>query len=455
MKKNTLNYTKYLICFFLSALLLLSSSSAFTPNQQYSKISGSNSYVAYSTMSQYSYGGVSFMTLSNTINDYISNNSVTEEVFKNTIAPIEQDYNLFIFSSPTGDNIRWGLAPKNFDLIHYTQSNNYSYLGIIPNSSYTYHDCFFTYVRSWNNTANCYYKLSNNSNVYWQADYIDSIIYSTSSIYDCVYVSYDICYGDGSYWYEVTPPTPPAPSYIPTNEEIADKVQEFYNSDFFQNQSDFKDFFVLYNYNNETFSFIGHNLDTHIGQHIESADYPLNTTGISFWRFYLTDVVTHVWNYFNNYYWLYSTTLSSDTISYDGKGAVTDLLELKFDSNYSTIVYSTTDYPVEIIEWDSNNNESIITRETIPGDYYTYDENLDPTTSEYNPVTNFIKPSSIDTVISNANTEELINIWTENIPDFTELAWLFTCVGFLWGYFGSYILVFCLLLFILHIVRGN
>ena len=453
MIKNILNYIKILICFVVSSLLLLSSSYAFVPNQYYTMVNSGNPYVAYSSMNSNFNSDVSFMTLSNTIYGYYEGNTVTQEVFDSVISSAENTHNIYIWKVPGSNTIRWGACLKSMDLAHYVASNN-GYLNIITNSTtYNYYDCFFTYVRSWSNTANCYYKTSNIPNGYWQMDTISELLYSSVSIYECTYVSGGTCYGDGSYWYTVTPPAPPEPSYIPTNEEIADKVQEFYDSDFFQNQSDFKDFFVLYNYNNQTFSFIGHNLGDNIGQVIYRSNFPQNTTGVDYWSFYLVNATTHIWNWFNNYYWLYTTTLDSETITYTGKGAVTDLLDLKFNPTYSTIVYSTTDYPCVIYGWDDTNNEITEESETISGDSYTYDENINPTTSEYNPITNYVLPNSIDTLISNADIPGLLQIWVT--PDFSNMDWIFLSISAFWGYFGGFVLLTAIMFFIMWLLRGD
>lgn len=473
MLKNILNYTKVLICFAIFTLLLLSISYAidFSEGTYTLPSSGSLNLVdTTDSLAGYTAGQIAqawynlyynidtstgeinqtylstFTTMCQSIDnagyDIISLWSYsptgsgagkngyfiifTENKFNFTLQ-YKQDStsNLHrLYMSPLTNNI----SSSDYNVVTTNDTSKYRKLNIIPTSSDIKRTSYYTY--------------DNDTGVF------NYIIYCSTNILNSTSDSNNLSSWNGTYYYSISPPTP---SYIPTNAEIAEKVQAFYDSDFFQNQSDFKDYFVLYNYNNETFSFIGHNLSNDIGQVIYRSNYPSNTTGVDYWSFWLRDLSTHIWNWFNNYYWLYTTTLDSETITYTGKGSVTDLLDLKFNPTYSTIVYSTIDYPCVIYGWDDDEGITV-EQETIAGDFYTYDENIDPTTSEYNPITNYVLPNSIDTLLSNADTTSLFNLFV--VPDFSNMEWILLVVGVFWSYFGGFVLLTCVLLFIYWVLRG-
>lgn len=265
-------------------------------------------------------------------------------------------------------------------------------------------------------------------------------------------------YWDGeSYYYQAPKPDIPDTPSLPSNAEIAQAVQAFYNSDYYKNNKNFSDFFALYNYENSTFSFIGHNFGIDLGQVIVPPDYEYE--GYSYnqdwWKFFLRNISSELAsNLWNKYYWLYSTTDFGENIKSDGKGSIKDLINLHFSTN-SIIVYSTTDYPVVKIETDENGVLTPV-EGTIPGDQYTYDENLDPTTNEYNPLENFVPSNPVQSILGDVNFDEINKTFEENkdLLNIEGASWLFTANNKLVGYFVGFLSLLIVFLIISRILGG-
>lgn len=454
MIKNILNYTKNLICFAVSSLLLLSISYAdLVVNQNYS-------IRTYAPISDPGY-----QTYYDALVSYKNNPSSSNTIVQTTIidSQINQGNHVVFYKDVNGD----------YNVVYdYDYNSDTGNIVVLDDGVNKCIGVIFTPVPGSNTRKgslytskqdNCYVVMNGPAGAlaYYDAFPLDTLIFTTNQL-PLLTKNGNNATWDGSY-YSITPPTP---SYIPTNEEIAEKVQAFYDSDLFQNQNDFKDYFVLYNYNNETFSFIGHNLvgtitdsnGSHdnmslLGQVIYSADYPTNTVGQDYWSFRFETDWSKIVNFFNgNKYYLFSTTLDSETIIYNGMGSISDLVQLKFDPTYSTIVYSTKDYMVTIFDNPSPPDPDFGTRDIMPGDLYTYDENIDPTTSEYNPITNYVLPNSVDTLISNADIPGLLQIWVT--PDFSNMGWVFLAISSFWGYFGGFVLLTAVMFFIMWLLRG-
>lgn len=249
-----------------------------------------------------------------------------------------------------------------------------------------------------------------------------------------------------------------APTSLPSNAEITQAVQSFYNSDYYKNNKDFKDFLVMYNYKTQYFSFIGHNFGIDLGQVIVPPNYEYegHSYNQDWWKFYLRNISSEIAsNLWNRYYWLYSTNDFGETIQSDGKGSIKDLLDLCFSTS-STIVYSTTDYPVVKIELDEETGILEPIEGTIPGDQYTYDENLNPTTNEYNPLENFVPTNPTQSIIGNIDFSEINKVFEENkdILNTSGATWLFTANNQLVSYFLGFLL-FVIILFIISRVLGG
>lgn len=260
-----------------------------------------------------------------------------------------------------------------------------------------------------------------------------------------------------SYYYEYSESGGEDTPSLPSNAEIAQAVQAFYNSDYYKNNKDFKDFIVMYNYETQYFSFIGHNFGIDLGQVIVPPNYEYD--GYSYnqdwWKFFLRNITSQVAsNLWNRYYWLYSTNDFGENLTYTGKGRINDLLNLHWATS-SIIVYSTTDYPVVKIETDENGVLTPV-EGTILGDQYTYDENLDPTTNEYNPLENFVPTNPSQTILGDVDFDEINKTFDENkgILNIENASWLFTANNQFVTYFIGFLSLLIVFLIISRILGG-
>lgn len=309
------------------------------------------------------------------------------------------------------------------------------------------------YVYTYNTNSKYYNRLTPQSLAYF-------ITSPNLKVHNLVYSSEDNIYWDGTYYSTSSEEEPT----MPTNAEISQAVQAFYNSDYYKNNKDFKEFFVLYNSLKGIYSFIGHNsvgeiaghfkYGSTLSQHIYTENYPSNTTGLRYWNFSLETLGSQISNVFNNYYWLYSSHDNGISFAYNGKGYVTDLIDVKFDSRYSTIVYSSIDYLCRI--YDYENDEETTEDATISGDQYTYDENLDPTTNEYNPIENFVPVNPSQSILGDVDFNEINKTFEENkdILNIENASWLFTANNKLVGYFIGFLSLLIVFLIISRILGG-
>lgn len=245
---------------------------------------------------------------------------------------------------------------------------------------------------------------------------------------------------------------------LPSNSEIASTVQAFYNTDYYKNNKDFEDFIVMYNYNTKYFSFIGHKHGSNLGQVIvpPGYEYEGNSYDDDWWKFFLRNISSEISsNLWNRYYWLYSTNDLGKTFTYNGKGAISDLLNLHFATS-SIIVYSTIDYPVVKIETNEETGALEPVQGTVPGDQYTYDENLDPTTNEYNPLQNFVPTNPIQDILGDVDFEEINKTFEENkdILNIEGASWLFTANNNFISYFIGFLSLLIVFLLISRILGG-
>lgn len=244
---------------------------------------------------------------------------------------------------------------------------------------------------------------------------------------------------------------------LPSNAEIAQTVQAFYNSDYYKNNKDFKDFIVLLNTKTNAISFIGHNFSEYLSQQIVPANYEFDGEKYSqdWWRFYLRSITDQIKaTLFERYYWLYSTIDLGETITYDGKGYMNDLLNLRFTTQ-SVIIYSTADYYVQTFEKD---DEGVYWPETgtIPGDQYTYDETLDPTENQYNPFDTFVPTNPSQNILGNVDFNEINKTFEENknILNIENASWLFTANNKLVSYFVGFLSFLIVLIIISRLLGG-
>lgn len=458
MKKINFKFIKFIFFFIVSVPLFLSYSYAEFTSSELNVLSPdisvgsiSSSYMTKNNIPDTDYSYSKGLEI---INNYISDSSTYLDTFETFVSDIQK----------TGKEVIVG-----------KYNNSYNMLFIINNTDIGFNE-------SYNNSGHPRLCFSNNSSVdsyvivtYKSGSnyYLDSKSYTSDTVaYNPIYCS--VIYSstnikkltgktiwDGTYYYEVPTDSPDTP-LLPTNSEIAQAVQNFYNSDYYKNNKDFKEFFVLYNSANGVYSFIGHTcvgeVATHftygstLGQAVYSANYPGNTSGLNYWSFKLETLGSQISNFFINKYWLYSSSDSGASFKYDGIGKISDLEEIKFDSRYSTIVYSSTDYLCTF--YDYQNDEEIISDGTIPGNQYTDKEVLEPTTNEYNPLKNYVSPSPTDTILSGVDGSSILDIINGNIISWTEMSWVFTSVSSLFNTFSSLLLLICVLLLISKIIGG-
>lgn len=296
------------------------------------------------------------------------------------------------------------------------------------------------------------------SNAYWW-DVCKSLLYSTVSIKNVSYTNNVGYTWDGSsYYYEVSEEPEEEKPVPPSNSEIAQAVQNFYNSDYYKNNKDFKDFIVMYNYKTKYFDFIGHNFENKLGQQIIDAGVSIGSPPVSYnerwWHYYIVGFSEFTSTLFNKYYWLYSTNDFGENIKYEGKGSINDLLDLHFSTS-SIIVYSTTNYPVNTV-FKNENDEIESSADMIQGDQYTYDENLDPTTNEYDPLTNFIPTDPSQSILGDVDFDEINKVFEENkdILNIENASWLFTANNQLVNYFIGFLSFLIVLIIISRLLGG-
>lgn len=262
-----------------------------------------------------------------------------------------------------------------------------------------------------------------------------------------------------SYYYEVPSDEPDEP-IMPTNSEIASVVQSFYDSNLYKNNTNFKDFMVVYSFEKGNYSIIG--TDNHLLQEIYyDGAKPSNddfTYPETWWRFY--NYLGNVQNLFQGWnYWLYNTRKEDGVflpISYHGVGKINDLFNLKF-TNQNIIVYSSYEYEVyEFRPPTEEGGENQVTNTTVPGDEYTYNENLDPTDSSYSPIQNYIPTNPTQSILGNVDFSEINKTFEENknILNIENASWLFTANNKLVDYFTGFLSFLMVLIIISRLLGG-
>lgn len=275
---------------------------------------------------------------------------------------------------------------------------------------------------------------------------IKSLTYTNGSGYvwtgDYLYDSPSIILGGGSFSGDNL--------ITPTNQELRNKIQAFYDSDFFKNSTDFDKFIVLYNYKNGYYDFIctKNSLVQEIfydGAYDVMTDFSSPVT----W-FRLDSNFGNLESIVYPYYWLYSSTYDSNDFNFEGKGSQNDLRRVRFDSTYSIVVYCSYNYSCNKHYPDSSDNVS----EVISSGSFTFDESLDPTTSIYDPFSVVVSSNPVDTILGNYDVSSISEILTNNLISYTEMSWVFTAVSSLFSVFSSLILIVCVMLLISKIIGG-
>lgn len=448
---NRLN--KIVISFVLPFFVLLFNVSYayIEPDIQYTKATGSP-YINTTTLfgySRYEIGRIIYLHLAT---------GETENFNKLVESASQAGYNYFIFNDSSIISKYYCFVPKDMDVGFYKYSSTDSCYNLCIEASLTQPVYFGIYnsnngVMSDTTTLLKQYALSTIDNgLYYETFYYINSLSSTSFFEaNCnVKVLGNPVIWDGvTYLHKVEPDTPS----LPSNSEIAQAVQAFYNSDYYKNNKDFEDFIVMYNYETKYFDFIGHNFEDKFQQLIFPAGHIYNER---WWKFSLDGLTTQASSYlFNKYYWLYSTNDFGENIKYEGKGSINDLLDLRFATS-SIIVYSTNEYDVVVYTYDENDEFVSSEMETMPGDQYTYDENLDPTTNEYNPLENFVPTNPSQTILGDVDFNEINKVFEENkdILNIEGASWLFTANNQLTNYFLGFLSLLIVFLIISRILGG-
>lgn len=380
---------------------------------------------------------------------------------------------LSVFDS---NGIQYVLFSKN-------DSNNYKYLLFCDKSSEidfftlevaTNNIRFGAYFN--NNSGNAYVSgiygssenlsyVSGKSGTYYRTAFLldtSSVEYSNVDVYSLTYVTDNNCSWDGeSYFYKAptTPDEPETPT-MPTNAEIASAVQMFYNSVYNLPNIAFDDFIVLYDNTTGLYTYIGHTLDTALGQVIVEPNgyYEGYKYDIQWWKFFIDEQNNNFLDQFSNYY-VYTSDGTIDNLKYIGDSNISGLIEKSgpWATSNTVIVYSTNDYPVKYVTFSDDSPDPTIQTGTIQGDQYTYDENLDITDNQYNPLDNFISINYPSTLVGNADFDSFLNTFDENkdvliLPQ--NANWIILANTSLFSYFGSFIIMCTLFIIIERIMRG-
>lgn len=460
-----LSFVLLFFCLFIS----VSYAVIIEPNEPYS--SNSSAFSNSSSSSTNTLEGYTPVDIAGAVQQYIVNSDAT------VLDPILQDLSSKGYSKSIIYITMNGTVPKyyisifpdefEFDFTH-IDSNPVGASDLIgiyaPANSYYYTYWFdrgytfmMTVTQKTNSSAYCYDKINSAGSLNYSSPFLE---FNNLSVKEVTRDNYGYYIWDGtSYYYEAAPDEPDTPS-LPSNAEIAQVVQSFYDSDLYKNNTNFKDFMVVYSFITGYYSIIG--TDNHLLQEIYyDGAKPSNddfTYPDTWWRFY---------NYFGNAqnlfygwdYWLYSTRKEDDSfspISYDGVGKINDLFKLKF-TNQSIIVYSSYEYKVYEFRpptEEGGSNSSTVT--TILGDEYTYDENLDPTDSEYSPIQNYISTNPGQTILGDVDFNEINKTFEENkgILNIENARWLFAANNQFVGYFIGFLSLLIVFLIISRILGG-
>lgn len=370
-------------------------------------------------------------------------------------------YNYFIFNSDSITSKYYAFIPKGMDVAFYQYDSSGTRFNLCVESSSELPVYFGTF-----NITNSV-PSSNGLKQYPFSDlehglYIDSNYYITNTTStpfltntNVKLLNASLIWDGETYLYKAPVDNPDSPT-MPTNAEIAQAVQAFYNSDFYKNNKEFSDFLVLYNTNNGYFDFVGHTLGNILGQVIIPPNYRFEGKMYSsqWWEFFI-DENSGPSPYGTSYY-LYSSNDLGENIIYNGIGKISELLDLSFGTN-SVIVYSTTDYPVRTYVLDESTGDYTYTEGVIEGDQYTYDENLDPTENGYNPLDNFVTVDPSQTIVNNADFSNISDAFEQfkDLFSFNEnMQWLVIANNKLSNYFLGFLVMCCLFITLGRILRG-
>lgn len=417
-------------------------------------------------------------------NNYYSNlvldSSYIDSDFNNLISAFLNFYNenynysldSYLYCGFNGDSRIWLFDSNDVDIIgssggvvndgnvviNYSllANSNFGYVTVQPNAGqYNRKIYYYNYTGT---VENAFSSASNNGGVFSSYPFSSNLSIKLLTKYKFDYSSNKYIIGwDGTYYQyiENTPDYPVTPTF-PTNAEIANAVQKFYNSDIYKNNKNFSDFFVVYYTHNRTFAFIGHTIGDDLGQVIvpPGVREQGKLYGEQWWHFFV-DENAGAPPYGTTFY-LYTTEDFGETFQNDGTGTINGLVNIDF-SKSAVIVYSTTDYKVKTYVLDEETGDITYTDGVIEGDQYTYDEELNPTENYYNPLDNFVTVNPADTIVDGADFEFIKGKFEEFKDLFVfgdDMQWLISANNKLSNYFIGFIVMCAWFFAIGRILKG-
>lgn len=284
------------------------------------------------------------------------------------------------------------------------------------------------------------------------------IVFNNMSVKTVTYSSGYYVWDGISYFYKDSSSDDSDIPTFPTNAEIASAVQMFYDSDYYKNATDFDKFIVLYDNTTGLYSIIGHTIPEFLQQVIIPPNhrYQGYIYDVQWWKFEVNE--NSGAPAYGTPYYLYVIDHKLETLQYRGKNTISSLVESgPWATANSIIVYSNYDYLVRTYVLDEETGDYVYTDGVIAGNQYTYDENLDVTNNNYNPLDNFVTVDYPSTLVGNADFESFLNMFNEN-KDFLVLPqnanWIILANTSLFSYFGSFIIMCTLFIIIERIMRG-
>lgn len=383
--------------------------------------------------------------------------TLSAEGYKVIWAPTESDTSLWhTFVFPSSFDVGAVATSSNFKFILSVESDtSMYYVGIASDAT----------PKKLSFSTSGYYNTYGTMSVTFSLDTFNSMISenafgNVSYIKKLTDISGGYTWDDTSYYYEVPSVEPEQPT-MPTNSEIASAVQMFYNS-IYQYSNAFDDFFVLYDSSTRLYTYVGHTRGNALGQVIVEPNgyYDGYKFDAQWWKFFL-DEQEDAWNwqniskYFN--YYVYTSEGTVDTLKNIGYSNISGLLsDGPWATSTTIIVYSTTDYPVKYITFTEDSPEPNIQTGLIEGDQYTYDENLDITNNNYNPLENFITVNPTINILGNVDFSEINKVFEENkdILNIESASWLFVANNNFLEYFMGFLFILIVFLIISRILGG-
>lgn len=385
---------------------------------------------------------------------------ISESIYKTMCDDLKVNGFAFIGSNTMVTGSRWAVTVYPFNTVDvgYVESESRIYLYGTSTTDYWYSQVFES------NEKNIKISTSSTASHACYSNYVKGppLLY-TNDIKSLTILSSKVYWDEETYFYKI--PTEPLNPAMPTNAEIAQAVQLFNDNVYDEEKTGkicgFSDFFVLYDKSTKKYSYIGHGMGNSLGQLIVAPNYYYE--GYKFdkqwWKFF-KDTENNDYNIIRDLtkYFVYVSDGTLDTLTYIGSSNISGLIEKSgpWATDTTIIVYSTIDYPVKNITFDSSTSDPIIETGTIEGDQYTYDENLDIADNNYNPLDNFITVDPVDTVIGNVNFSEINKTFEENkgILNIENASWLFTANNKLIGYFLGFLSLLIVFLIISRILGG-